>query len=165
MSGDSKSQSHVHAAGITLGGGIQELFDLGKLDDLVELALDLSAGHAQDSPVEVDVLTPGELGVEAGADLQQAAHTPAHDGASLGRFGDAGEDLEQGALASPVAADDAEDFAVFYFEGYVFEGPDEFLVDGGRRTGDRVLVVGFTVSLKRRKGAEAASTMDSRKLP
>ena len=41
-----------------------------------------------------------------------------------GGRGDAGEDLEQGALAGAVAADDAEDLALLDLEGDVLEGPD-----------------------------------------
>ena len=51
--------------------------------------------HAQDRAVEVDVLAAGQLGVEAGADLQQAADPAVDLGAPGGRLGDAGEDLEQ----------------------------------------------------------------------
>jgi len=41
--------------------------------------------------------------------------------ASLRRLGDAGEDLEQDGLPRPVAADDANDFAVLYFEETSFK--------------------------------------------
>ena len=68
--------------------------------------------HAEDRAVEVDVLPPGQLGVEAGADLQQAADAAARAstrpsvGSVMRR-----EDLEQRALARAVAADDAERLA------------------------------------------------------
>ena len=51
--------------------------DVGELDDLVEAALDLLALHAEDRAVQEDVLAPGELGVEAGADLEQGADAAA----------------------------------------------------------------------------------------
>ena len=38
--------------------------------------------------------------------------------------GDAGEDFQQGAFAGAVAADDADDFALFDFEIYVAERPE-----------------------------------------
>ena len=69
MSGDGEGQAHVHAAAVALDGGVDELLDAGEVDDLVELAVDLLGAHAQDGAVEVDVLAPGELGVEAGADF------------------------------------------------------------------------------------------------
>ena len=51
--------------------------DLGELDDLVELAADLRRAHAEDGAVEEDVLAAGQLGVEAGADLEQRADAAA----------------------------------------------------------------------------------------
>ena len=104
-----KSQAQVHPARIALDRRIDELPDLGKVDDLIEFALDLRALHAQDGAVEIDVLAPGQLGVEAGAHFQQRANPPVDFAVAFGGVGDAREDLEQGALAGPVAPDDAED--------------------------------------------------------
>ena len=67
--------------------------------------------HAEDGAVEVDVLAAGELGVEAGADFEQAADAAAEVDAAGGRLGDAAEDFEQRDLAGAVAADDADDLA------------------------------------------------------
>ena len=44
--------------------------------------------------------------------------------------GDAAQDLEQGALAGAVAADDAEHFAALDLEGDVAQGPHEIGVIG-----------------------------------
>ena len=69
-------------------------------------------GEAQERAVEVHVLAPGELGVEPYAELDER-HQPAFDGHRAPAVGcvDAGEDLEQRALAGTVAADDAEELA------------------------------------------------------
>ena len=75
---DGERQPHVHAAGVVLDRRVDEPLDLGEGDDLVELARDLRPAHAEDRAVEVDVLAPGQLGVEAGADLEQRAD-PAAD--------------------------------------------------------------------------------------
>ena len=69
--------------------------------------------HAEDRAVQEDVLAAGQLGVEAGADLEQrpdaaAQHRPAR---SVGG-GDPREDLQQRALAGAVAADDADHLAL-----------------------------------------------------
>jgi hypothetical protein len=82
--------------------------DLGELDDLVELARDLAARHAEDRAAQEDVLAPRQLGVEAGADLEQAADPPFEPGVPGGRIGDAAQDLQQRALAGAVVADDAD---------------------------------------------------------
>ena len=70
-------EPHVHAAGVALHRRVEELLDLGERDDLVELARDLGAAHAEDGAVEEDVLAAGQLRVEAGADLEQARHAAA----------------------------------------------------------------------------------------
>jgi len=45
---------------------------------------------------------------------------------AFGRFGDAAEDFEQRTLAGPVAADDAEGFALLDLEGNIAQGPEVF---------------------------------------
>ena len=80
MSGDREREADVHAAGVALHRRVDELLDVGELDDLVELAFDLGLAHAEDRAVQVDVLASGQLGVEAGADLQQRRHAAANLG-------------------------------------------------------------------------------------
>ena len=48
-----------------------------KRHDLVELATDLGAAHAKDRAIEINVLAPRELGMEASADFEQARHAAA----------------------------------------------------------------------------------------
>ena len=72
--------------------------------------------HAQDGAVQLDVLAAGELGVEAGAHLEQARHPPSDLDPALGRLGDVREHLQQRALAGAVAADDAQRLAVLDLE-------------------------------------------------
>jgi len=52
--------------------------------------------------------------MKAGTDLQERAHPAPDLGVAFRRLGDAGEDLQKGALAGAVAADDADDFALLY---------------------------------------------------
>ena len=108
MGSHGEGQAHVHAGGVPLDRGVEELGDLGELDDVVELPPDLGPRHAQDGAVQVDVLAAAELLVEAHADLEQAADATVDLRPARGRLGDAREDLEQGALAGAVAADDAD---------------------------------------------------------
>ena len=70
---DGERQPHIHAARVAFDRRVDEALDLGERDDLVELARDLGALHAEDGAVQVDVLAPGQLRVKAGADLEQAA--------------------------------------------------------------------------------------------
>src|ERR1044071_2527731 len=124
MYGDREGETHVHAAGVPLDGRVDEFFDLGEGDDLVEVGLDLGLAHAEDGAVEEDVLAAGQFGVEAGADFEERADSAAYFDLALGRGGDAREDFEQRALARAVAPDDADDVAPLDFERKVFERPE-----------------------------------------
>ena len=88
------------------------------------LLFDFRAAHAEDGAVEKDVFAPGQFRMKAGADFEQAGHAPVDAHPACGRFGDAAEDFEQRALAGAVAADDADDFAAFDFEGNILERPE-----------------------------------------
>ena len=60
------------------------------------------------------------------AHFEQACHPSAQHNAPFGRLGDAAKNLQQRAFAGSVAADDADDLALFDFEVDVLERP-EFL--------------------------------------
>ena len=112
VGGDGEGEPHRHAARVALDRRVEEALDVGERDDLVEAAADLGAAHAEDRAVEEDVLAPGQLRVEAGADLEQRADPAGHLGPAGARLGDPREDLQQRALAGAVVADQADDFAV-----------------------------------------------------
>ncbi|MPM37999.1 hypothetical protein SDC9_84622 [bioreactor metagenome] len=126
---DGEGEAYVHAGGIALDRGVEELGHSGELDDVVEAPTDLLASHAEQGAVEVDVLPTGELGVEAGADLEQAAHPAAQLDPPGGRGGDPGEDLQQSRLAGAVAADDPDGLTERHRE-----------IDVGQRLEDLVLL-------------------------
>ena len=88
-------EPHIHAAGIALHRRIEEFLHFGEGDDLVELALDLGAAHAEDGAVEEDVLAARQLRVKAGADLEKARNAALDLDAARARLGDAREDLQQ----------------------------------------------------------------------
>src|SRR5262249_54279378 len=77
----------------------------------VELRLDLPAGHAEDDPVEGDVLAPRQLGMEAGPDLDEGAQPTVHHEGARGGHGDAREDLEESALPRAIRAHQPQDFS------------------------------------------------------
>ena len=64
-------QPHVHAGRVGLDRRVDELAQLGELDDLVEALLDLALGQAEHDAVDEDVLAAGDLRVKAGAELDQ----------------------------------------------------------------------------------------------
>ena len=64
-------QSQVHAARVVLHRSVDEALHLGECHDLVELAGDLLAAHAQDAAVEIDVFAARQFRMKAGADFQK----------------------------------------------------------------------------------------------
>ena len=78
--GHREREPHVHAARVPLDRRVEERRHAGEVDDLGQLARDLAASHAEDGAVQVDVLAAGQLGMEARADLEQAADAAADDG-------------------------------------------------------------------------------------
>ena len=68
---DGEPEPHVHAGRVGLHRRVDELLQLGELDDLVEALLDLALGEAEHDAVDEDVLAAGDLRVEPGAELDQ----------------------------------------------------------------------------------------------
>ena len=69
---------------------------------------------------KIYILPSCQFRMEPGPHLEQRAYPPFDLYASRGRRGDAGEDLKEGGFTGAVAADDADDFALFDFEIDVF---------------------------------------------
>ena len=80
MRGDCERKPDVHSRRIVLDRRIEKFFDFGKGDDLIELLADFPLRHPENGAVEKNVLPSGELGMEAGADLEQARNaSPQND--------------------------------------------------------------------------------------
>ena len=121
MRGDGEGELDVHAAGIALDRGVDELAALGELNDVLHLGVDLLLGHAEDCAVHVDILAPGQLAVKAGADLQHGGHAPVQANPAARRRGHAGDELQERGLARTVVADDTDALALFDLEAHAVE--------------------------------------------
>src|SRR5205814_2993508 len=110
--GDREGEAHVHAGRVPLDRRLDKALDFREGDDLVELARDLGAAHAEDRTVQVDVLAPGQLRMKARADFKERADTAVELDAPVGRLRDARENFQERTLACAVMADDAEQFAL-----------------------------------------------------
>src|SRR5262249_18758269 len=131
-----EAEAGVHARRVALHRRVEEVLELRERHDRVELGADLGAAHAKDRAVEVDVLPPGQIGVEAGADLDQRRQ-PALDRQLPPRgHEDPAQVLEQRALAGAVVADDAERLPFVDAEADVAQGPELLAPE---RAGDRAL--------------------------
>ena len=91
-----------HPARVVLHGGVEEGFDAGEGDDLVEFAVDFLAPHAEEAAVEVDVFAAGEVGMEAGANLEERADAAEDVGPAGGGLRDAREDFSSVLLPAPL---------------------------------------------------------------
>jgi hypothetical protein len=114
---DREGEADHHSAGVVLQLEVDELVELGELQHRGQPARRLPAGEPHHHAVERHVLPRCELRVEADPQLDERRQ-PARDGdrAAIGAV-DAGQDLQQRALARAVAAHDPEELALVDVKG------------------------------------------------
>ena len=127
MRGNRERQAHVHTAAVTLDRRIQELLDLGKSDNFIELPLDLRSRHAQNRPVQKNIFSAGEFGMKAGPDFQQTRYAATNADTALCWFRDPAENFQEGGLATAVAPNNAHNIALVNFKIDVAQRPDLFM--------------------------------------
>ena len=91
MGGDREAEPHVHSRRVRAHGAVDEALELRERDDLVHPLADERPLQAQDGPVQVDVLPPGELRVEPGAELEERANPPGRGDPPACRLDDPGD--------------------------------------------------------------------------
>ena len=99
------------------------------------LPFDLPPAHAQANSAHADVLAPGVFRVEAGAQFQDGGNFAVDAHAAGGAVERAGQDLQQGALARPIAADHAHHLPAPNVEVDVLQRPKFFMA---RLAGDHL---------------------------
>src|SRR6185312_8025728 len=124
MSSHRECQPQIHSAGVALHRDIQKLSNLGKLDDRVKAAVDFGFAHAEYRAIEVNIFPPRQLGMESGANLEQAAQSPAKSNAALSGIGDLGNNFQQSTLACAIAAKNPDNIALSNFEADIIERPE-----------------------------------------
>ena len=82
MDCDGKGQSQVHPRGVELHFRVNEFFDFGEGHDGVESSVDLLLAHAEDRAIEINIVPAAEVGMEAGANLDQPGHPSPRGNAS-----------------------------------------------------------------------------------
>ena len=119
MRGDGEGEAQVHAARVVLHGGIDELFDLGKGDDLVEFLDNFQARHAEKGAVENNIFAAREIRMKSGANFQQRCDSAPQCHPAGRRGCNSAKQFEQGGFACTISADDSDNFAGLNLEGYV----------------------------------------------
>ena len=109
--GDGEAEPHVHPRRVGAHGQVDELLELRERDDLVHRLAHARAREAVDRAVQVDVLAPGEVGVEAGAELEQRRDAAAGLDAAARRLDDLRDEPQQRRLARAVTADEPDRLA------------------------------------------------------
>lgn len=138
-----EGEAHHHAGGVRFDGLLDEVTDVGEGGDLVETLRHLGVREAVNGAVKKDVFAAGELGVEAGAELEEGGDAAVDLDGTRGRRERAGDELEQGGFAGAVAADDARGLAAADFEGDVAQGV-EIAVAASGAVGEAAVSAGAT---------------------
>ena len=81
---DREAKPHVHPRRVRAHRPVDRLLEAGEGDDLVELLAQVGALEPVDRAVEEDVLAARQVGMEAGAELEQRADTSADLDAARG---------------------------------------------------------------------------------
>ena len=121
---DREREAHLHAARVGAHRHVDELLELRERHDRVEPLVDVALAEAVDGAVHVDVLAPGEVGVEAGAQLQHRGDGAADLHRARVRRDDPRQQLQEGALARPVVAHDRHRLARADVEVDVVDRPE-----------------------------------------
>ena len=121
---DREAEAHVHARRIRPDGQVDEALELRERDDLVHRLEDLSPPEAVDGAGQKDVLAAGEVGVEAGAELEQRADGSADGYPACRRLDDPGDEREERRLPGAVPSDEPDRLAGFDSERHVSKRPD-----------------------------------------
>src|SRR5262249_10449242 len=121
---DREPQAHVHARRVVLHRCVTEVLETGEVNDLVEPLVELLLGHTEDRAVQENVLPTGELGMEAGSELEQGRDLAVGLDAPLLGPENMGHALEQRALARAVLADEREGRSLGHVERHVAQGPE-----------------------------------------
>ena len=120
---DAEAEPHLHAARVELDLAVDGVLELGELDDVVEAGGHHPARQPEQRAVQVDVLAPGQLGVDAGAHLDQRTGAAGDLDPAGVRVHHPGQDLQQRRLARAVDPDQADRLAGLDPEVDVLERP------------------------------------------
>src|ERR1700716_1066229 len=105
-------QSHVHTGRIELHRCVDELFQLGKSDDVVEAGFNLGLLQSEEHPIDEDVLSPRHFLMKSDANAQQGRDAAAHSYRACRRLAHSGQEAQERALSGAVPSDQADRLAL-----------------------------------------------------
>ena len=132
-----KSDARHHAGRVILHRHVQELFYLGKFNDVVEVFFNELLRIAQERTVQVDVFARSKLHVEARTKFDERSDVAINRARPFAGLQHAGDDLQNGGFARTVRAQNTEHVALLHFEGNVIECAEfleaQLALQGGNR--------------------------------
>jgi hypothetical protein len=114
-----EGEPHEHSRRVLADRLVDELADLGEVEDGLQPITHVSIGEAEELRALEHVLPAGEVGLEARAELQQGHHAPPDLERPRRGIEGPGEDLQQRALPGAVQADDAEALSGAHLKAHV----------------------------------------------
>src|SRR5213075_1074848 len=125
---DRKPQSHVHAGREVLDRYVDEVFESGIAHDVAIDRFGFWPGETMDRGIQKHVLAPSELRMKADSQLDHRRNpaVPSDEQTSAGWSMDCGNELQERALARPVAADQRDRFAARDPKRHVLQRPELF---------------------------------------
>ncbi len=105
---DGEAKAYLHARAVALHRGVDELFDLSKFNDAIELLAGACLGNSEDGAVQKNVFPTSEFWVDPCAHFDQWGNTAMHRHRPAGGLSDVGQVFQESALARAVRPDDAD---------------------------------------------------------
>ena len=140
---------YLHAAGQLLERAVLKILQLRKFDDLIIFFVHESAGITQQRAAQVGVLPDSQLAIKTTGQFQQRSHAAVDLHVALRGHHNAGNGLEQRALARAVGADDAQHVPLFQRKGHVFIGPEFVYVVLARQAAHHILLQANVLEITR----------------
>ena len=121
---DRKPQPHRHPGRVRPHRAVDRVLELRERDDLVEPLADARSGEPLQCAVQLHVLPPGEVGMEARTELEQRADPSAGRDTPGGRPDDPGDQTEERRLPGAVPPHEPDGLPGGDRDGDVPERPD-----------------------------------------
>lgn len=140
--GDGEGEASEHTGGIIADGGMNEVAELGEVDDFLILLLEEVLLIAEDGAVEENIFAAGEVEVKAGAEFEHRDDIAAAGDRALGGLQDTRNNLEQSAFAGAVTADEAEGLTWVNGEGDILESSKVLILEFTAQSGSNEFLKG-----------------------
>src|SRR5690606_22306712 len=124
MRGHGETKPHMHAAGVTFHGRVDEIIYSRKAHDLIELGTNLGLTHAHNGTIQKNILPAREFRMKARAHLKETGHPSSNTCMPGRRRGNAAQDLQERGFPGTVPSNDTQAFTAGHLEGDALQGTE-----------------------------------------